>query len=91
MAVEKHEGGVTITGYHIDIFRLKAIESALALEIMTGMKRSNRGPSTMAVAAEVCGSMKRTKLGVLKDYVKWCEKQVPQYRPMPSTQRALGK
>lgn len=90
MAVEKFDGGMMITGYHIDIFRLKAIESALALEITIGLKRSNHGRSTMTIAREICGSPKRTKLGVLRDYVAWCEMQVPQYRPMPSTVKALG-
>lgn len=91
MAVEKHDGGgVTITGYHIDIFRIKAIESALALEINTGMKMSH-GASPMKMAARICGSVKRTKLGVLRDLVAWCELQVPQYRPMPSTVKALAK
>lgn len=90
MAVEKHEGGVMITGYHIDIFRIKAVETALALEIITGMQRSNHGRSTMQIAIGICGSPKRTKRGVLLDLCVWCDRQVPQWRPMSSTVKALA-
>lgn len=89
MAIEQHDSGTTITGAHIGLYRHLALASALGLEITTGMKMS-RGSSMLAAKA-VCGSLKRTKKGVLKDYVAWLSATYPQYRPAPSVLKALGE
>lgn len=90
MAVQSDDhGNVVVTGEHIHMVRRMQIASALGLEITTGMKFS-RG-SMMQMAARECGSAKRTKKGVLTDYVKWMHAQYPQYRPAPSVAKALGK
>lgn len=88
MAIEVGEGGTVITGEHIHLFNHLRIASALGLEINTGMKMS-RG-STMQVAAGVCGSKRRTKKGVLKDYVAWMSATYPNYTPAPSVVKALS-
>lgn len=89
MAVEVSDGGMSITGEHIPLFRCMAVASALALEVNTGMKMSSKG-STMSVAKSLCGSAKRTKRAVLKDYVKWMRATYPDYRPAPSVVKAIG-
>lgn len=38
MAVEQTAGGMTITGEHIDLYRVLMLRRALRLEIKTGMK-----------------------------------------------------
>jgi hypothetical protein len=83
-------GNTTITGDSITLYRHMAIASALGLEVNTGMKMSH-GRSTMQVAAGVCGSTKRTKKGVLADYVAWMKTTYPAYTPAPSIVRALAK
>jgi hypothetical protein len=90
MAIEVDEGGTMITGADIHLFNHMRIAAGLGLEINTGMKLSARG-SIMQVAAKVCGSSKRTKKGVLKDYVAWMSATYPAYRPNPSVLKALGK
>lgn len=90
MAIEVSEGGTLITGEHVKMFQHLRIASALGLEINTGLKMS-RGGSMMQLAAKVCGSPKRTKKGVLADYVKWMGETYPDYRPAPSVLKALGK
>jgi hypothetical protein len=89
MAITSGEGGTTITGEHIELFHLMRVASALGLEINTGMK-VGRG-SVMQVAAQLCGSKKRTKKGVLADLVKYTGERFPEYQPAPSVQRALGQ
>lgn len=90
MAITGDDGGITITGEHIELFHLMRVASALGLEINTGLKMS-RGGSTMSVAAQLCGSTKRTKKGVLADLVKFTGERFPEYKPAPSVLRALGK
>lgn len=91
MAIEVTDGGTLITGAHIHLFHHMRIASALGLEVTTGMKISSRAGSLMKLAAQVCGSSKRTKKGVLADYVKWMSETYPGYRPAPSVVKALGK
>jgi len=51
-----------ITGSErIEMARILAVRAALLLEIRTGMKRSNRGASTIQLANEITGSDARTK------------------------------
>lgn len=45
----------------VEAARLIVVRSALRLEIKTGMKRSNRGRSTLAIANEAMGTNHRTK------------------------------
>jgi len=90
MAIENFDGGTMITGEHVMLFHHMRIASGLGLEISTGMKMSRQG-SVMLVAAKTCGSTKRTKKGVLADYVAWMQSTYPDYKPAPSVLRALGK
>lgn len=64
-----------LTGAAIDVFQLIRVAHGLSIEINTGMKMS-RG-SVMNLAKEYCGSSKRTKHGVLKDYVEWLNEVIP--------------
>lgn len=84
-------GGFTIaTESGIAMFRHLQLIHALALEINTGMRMSSRG-SVMMTAREVCGSSKRTKKGVLGDYVKFVISTVdPDFQPAGTVKRALG-
>lgn len=91
MAIEKTDGGgFVVTGRHIELYRLKTIQSALALEINTGMKMS-RGGSVMKAAAATAGSSKRTKRGVLADLVAYTEKEFPGAAILPSAKKALER
>lgn len=95
MAVESTEGGITITGEHIQAFQLTRVAYALAIEVNTGLK-VGRGGSLMTLAASYCGSSKRTKRGVLKDYVAFLTASLPQtargpWQPSPSIRKALGQ
>ncbi len=89
MAVESDDSGTMITGEHIHLFRHLQIASALALSINTGMGFS-RG-SVMNVAARECGSVKRTKKGVLRDYVAWMKATYEMYEPSASVRKAMEK
>lgn len=72
-----------------DVYRELAIAHALALEINTGMKHSKG--SIMNLAREVSGTLKRTKRGVLGDYVKYLGTVIPGYQPSPNIAQALVK
>lgn len=65
------------------------VASGLALEIKTGLRHS-RG-SVMLVAKRHCGSARRTKKGVLRDYVEWIKENVPDYEPPQTIRDALTK
>lgn len=64
-----------MTGFVIDTpegiaaFQLLRVRRALKLEVETGMSMS-RG-SVMKLAAQYCGSTKRTKKAVYADYDAW--------------------
>jgi hypothetical protein len=90
MAIENSDSGTMITGEHITMFMDLRIAAALALEINTGLK-VGRGGSVMQHAAKKCGSSKRTKKGVLADYVAWMKATYPQYEASPSVVKAMGK
>lgn len=72
---------------NVGVFQLLRVASALAIEIDTGMRHS--GGSVMLLAKQYCGSPKQTKRGVLRDYTKWLETQLPGYEPNPAVLRAL--
>ncbi len=92
MAIEKHgDGGFTLTGVDTKVFQYVRVAHALALEInIPGMKVA-RGGSLMLLAASYCGSSKRTKKGVLRDYIAWMKKQVPGWEPSESVAKAAAK
>lgn len=52
---------ITLTGDQIEIGRWLTVRSALKLEIMTGMKRSNRGRPTLVLANEITGIQTKSK------------------------------
>jgi hypothetical protein len=72
---------------------LTDIARSLALEVNTpDMRAFRKGIMTpMDQAKDVCGTAKRTKRGVLKDYVKWYQAQYPGCELMPSVKLALSK
>ncbi len=91
MAIEIHDGGLTLTGEHLNLFALISLAHGLALEINTGMKMS-RGGSPMLAAKAQCGSHKNTKKGVLRDYVAWLSASTsPAWEPSPSIVKAMAK
>ena len=95
MAVEHSDSGTTITGEHIEVFQLLRVAHALAMEINTGMKMSSAG-SVMQLAASYCGSAKRTKKAVLRDYAAWLSEVLPHtpdgpWQPSPSIAKAIAK
>jgi hypothetical protein len=94
MAVEKTDGGLLITGESIPVFQLLRVAHALSLEINTGMKFP--GGSAMMLAASYCGSVKRTKKGVLRDYVAFLKESMPHtaegpWQPSNSITKAMEK
>ena len=68
MAIIETEGGVTITGEHIEEYRLSAIIRALAVEVQTGM-RVGRGASALSLAQDEGLTDKRTKKAALVQIV----------------------
>jgi hypothetical protein len=75
------EGFILATPAATAAFQYLRVAHALALEINTEMAMS-RG-SIMNLAKRYCGSPKRTKRGVLKDYVEWLPTVIPNYVPAP--------
>ncbi len=71
MAITSDNGTIVIDGEHIAVFQILRVGFALRTEVRTGMKMSHG--SIMNLAKSYCGSPKRTKKGVLADYVKWME------------------
>lgn len=78
-----------LTGAGIDAFQVMRVAHALAIEINTGLKMSNG--SVMLLAKEYCGSSKRTKRGVLIDYIAWLKEVLPDYEPSASINQAMAK
>jgi hypothetical protein len=78
-----------LTGVAIDAFQITRVAHALSIECNTGLKMS-RG-SVMNLAKEYCGSPKRTKRGVLKDYVEWLKLVIPGWEPAPTIVKAMAK
>lgn len=55
MAIEINEGGsITITGEHIDIYRLLTIRQGLKAEAM-GMRLTSRAPSCLSIVKKEFG------------------------------------
>lgn len=57
---------------NIEALRLSTVRSALRLEIKTGMKRSNRGRSTLAIANDAMGTNHKSKAkayAALNDFI----------------------
>jgi hypothetical protein len=71
MAITKTDGAIVIDGDSVYVFQILRVGFALRTEVKTGLKMSHG--SIMNLAKQYCGSPKRTKAGVLKDYAKWME------------------
>ena len=85
MAFENLPGGGTIVTGEADIqlARLFALRSALGLEIRTGMKRSSRGRSTMAIVQSIEGiTTAKTKAKVYADLNAFIVAHGGQDRPL---------
>lgn len=78
-----------LTGAAIDVFQLIRVAHALSVEINTGLKMS-RG-SVMNLAKKYCGSSKRTKRGVLIDYVAYLNKVIPGWDVPMTIHEAMAK
>jgi hypothetical protein len=78
-----------ITGGLLDVYQVLRVAHALSIECNTGLRMS-RG-SVMNLAKEYCGSPKRTKRGVLKDYVEWLKVVLPDYEPSATIVKAMAK
>lgn len=86
MAIETTDGGTMITGPHIAVAQVHARIGALALSITVGGR-----PGLMSSMAAQCSSSKRTKKGVLEDYVLWFYKAGGSISAQwGSVERALG-
>ncbi len=71
MAIETSAAGTVYTGD--DVYRFHYMRVAMALRMdarPNGIPFSSRG-SIRQTAMQICGSVKGTKLGVLKDYAAW--------------------
>lgn len=68
MAIIETEGGTTITGEHIEEYRLIAIIRALAIEVQTGM-RVGRGQPALKLAQDEGLTDKRNKKAALVQIV----------------------
>lgn len=88
MPVTTNSAGTTITGESIAHFHVMQVISALAMEVSTGMKLSNRG-SVLTVAKNLGLTTKRTKKGALKDAVAWAEENIPNYEAPARVKKAL--
>jgi len=76
-----------------------ALAASLALEINTGLKGQpvffrTRRFTPMNACKEVCGSVKRNKRAVLREYVAWLESIAPErfgikWSPNPSVRKAM--
>lgn len=90
MAVEiSPNGGMTITGEHIHIYRYLTIVSGLTMTINTGMKMSNRY-SPLTILREEGITNKRTNKGALRDLVAFIKEINPDYSPGERTLRAMA-
>lgn len=88
MAVEKHDGGFTVTGPDVHTFHLLRLAHAVALEVNTGMKMS--AGSALQAVNRVTGKTARTKRAALADLVAHIKDQRPDYEPSPSIVKALA-
>lgn len=75
----------------VQIHTVLSVASMLAMEINNG-GRYTRKVSPMLQAKELCGTSKRTKRGVLVDYVAWLTKVMPEgWEPNPRVKLAMQK
>lgn len=88
--MSEQEGFVIDTPEGIQMFRVLQVMHGLALEINSGMRLTNRG-SVMLMAKQMSGSPKRTKKGVLRDYVAWVQSFYPEFTPKENVTRAMSK
>jgi len=71
MPITSDDAGIMITGDAIIVYQLHALVGKLCTEIKGIKFKHAVGRSSMAQAAAWCGSPKRTKAGVLGDFVVW--------------------
>lgn len=86
MPIENTEYGTLVTGDSINLYMIHAAVGALCLSITIGGR-----PGLMDQMGHRCGSSKRTKKGVLEDYVVWMHEQgLTLNAQWGSVERALG-
>lgn len=69
MPIKTSEAGTLITGDSINVYHIHALLGKLCIATSTGLQFKGQTPMNQAKA--FCGSPKRTKAGVLADYVTW--------------------
>jgi hypothetical protein len=88
--IEKTEAGTIITGDSINKFVYHALLGKLCIAAGTGL--NFKGATPMNQARAVCASPKRTKAGVIADYVVWMHQNgMPLGAQWGSVERVLGK
>lgn len=89
---ENTAAGVTLTGEGIVFFQKNAALRGLAIEIVTGMKLSNRGSGLDACRAQgLLPAGRTTKTAGLRNAVKAMKKAYPTWEVSQSIQKALDK
>jgi hypothetical protein len=84
-AMEKAENGM------VQIHTILSVAQMLAFEINRG-ERFTKKVSPMLQAKDLCGTIKQTKRGVLRDYVAWMNEVLPGgYVAKDSVAKALTK
>lgn len=87
--IKTTEAGTMITGDSILTFRAHAMLGRLCIATSTGL--TFKGQTPMNQAKAICGSPKRTKAGVLADYVVWMYEQGLEIGAQwGSVERAIG-
>jgi len=75
----------------VQIHTMLSVAYMLAFEVNRG-ERFTKKVSPMLQAKDLCGSLKRTKRGVLRDYVAWLNEVLPGgYEAKDSVARAIAK
>jgi len=87
--IKNTEAGTMITGKDINKFGYHALLGKLCIAAGTGL--TFKGATPMNQARAVCASPKRTKAGVLADYVVWMhQNDMPLGAQWGSVERVLG-
>lgn len=89
---EATASGVTLTGEGVHFFQRGAALRGLAIEIVTGMKLSNRGSGLDACRAQGLLPAGRTTKGAgMRKAVEKMQELYPTWEVSPSIQKALDK
>lgn len=82
---------VILAGKGIEAFKILQVIHGLSIEIVTGMKLSNRGSALDYARKYGIIEGRTTKKAALKAAIAAMKKLDPQYEPKASVQKALDK